>query len=505
MSDTDLYSRLLFIARHGYPLSKPQPYDNFPRPEGIEIGDVGTVADDGTFIVFFNIRERSDPANRNWGVPSPFPGVLLKPGDYIPRTTHFGPGSHVSNSKLRNGDWDSNIDINSNALIPVGAGSVVSISSSAERTATLLLQEGGSRIDLLPLKKFREQAEKHGEDWYAFVRENVNYELDNGDLYLITGVDKSTLWNVSAAEKRTGNDHISLKLRAVQFGSVNGSYRWEWENGGQFSDSGPRRPAGEAPDLQNQAVFLRGFRLMLSAPFWRKQKKTKAISVAESKPSDIFEGKGFRSPFSPSPGVTENVYMGATKRDANPGAGDSEDTGARDNTDSTTTVTYFPASFKRYHPASVINAHMLSVKSSGVSVAVTHDNEWMSVLEEEEEEFPEDTELIRRIMLKYSVEVESGCAALKPRVTDPVTESQRMTASVESSAPGTESADPGGPSRSPRLPADGDGAGLTTEDSYIFRKRMGGLSRDGEAIHFHGIVGSASSEGGRGGVESGAK
>ncbi|KAJ6476338.1 hypothetical protein C8R45DRAFT_1077254 [Mycena sanguinolenta] len=413
MSDTDLYSRLLLVARHGYPLPHPQPADNFPKPQGIEIGDVGAVADDGSFNVFFNIRKSTDSVNRpNWGLPPGFEEVPLNSEDYIPRSTHFGPGSHVSNSKLRKGRWDLNVDVDSNAqviLIPVGAGTVVDISSSAERTAVLLLQEGASRIDLLPLKKFREQAEKHGEDWYAFVGDQIGYQLDNGDLYLITGVDKSTLWNVSATEKHTGNDHISLKLRAVQFGSVNGSYRWEWEEGGQFSDFGPR----PASDLQNQTVFLRGFKLMLSAPLWRKQKKTKAISVADSKPSDILKGKGFfRSLFSQSSGVAHNAYTGDMKHETNTVPSDNEDS---------VSVSYFPASYQRYHPADAINAHLLAF-SSDVSVAVTHDDEWMSVLKEEEEEVPEDAELIRRILLKYSVEVESGCAYLKPLDTHSLTE-----------------------------------------------------------------------------------
>ncbi|KAJ6510768.1 hypothetical protein C8R45DRAFT_1161731 [Mycena sanguinolenta] len=434
MSDTNLYSRLLFAARHGYPLSKPQPYDTFPRPQGIEIGDVGTVADDGSFIVFFNIRRTSDPANcRHWGVPTPFPEVPLNPEDYIPSITYFGHGSHVSNSKLRKKHWNSRVDVDANAFIPVGIGSVVNISSSAERTAVLLLQEGASRIDLLPLKKFREQAEKHGEDWYAFVRDNIGYDqLGNGDLYLITGVDKSTLWNVSATEKHNGNDDISLDLRAVQFASVNGSYRWEWENGGQFSDSGPRRPAGEGSDLQNQTVFLRGFRLMLSTPFWRKQKKTKAISVADSKPSDIFEEKGLRSLFPASQGVISNARTGDMKHESNTGARDNENTGVRNNDGSGVSVSYFPTSYKRYHPANAINEHMLAF-SSDVSVAVTHDDEWMSVLKEEEEEVPEDAELIRRIMSKYSVEVECGCASLKPRVAHSITEAQHTDLSVASS------------------------------------------------------------------------
>ncbi|KAF7373266.1 WD40-containing domain protein [Mycena sanguinolenta] len=416
----DLYSRLLFAAGHGYPLSKPQPYDNFPRPQGVEIGDVGTVADDGTFIVFFNIRKKSDPANRpNWGLPKGYEEVPLNPEDYILRSKHFGPGSHVSNSKLRKGQWDLKVDVDSNAqvmLIPAGAGSVVDVSSSAERTAMLLLQEGASRIDLLASEKFREQAKKHAEDWYAYVRK-IGYPVDNGYLYLVTGVDKSTSWNVAATVKHIGKDEISLKLKAVQIGSLEGLYRWEWENGGRFSDSGPR-PASK---VQNQTVFLRGFIISQSHRYLQKEKKTEVISISESKPSNMFKGKKFlRTIFSRSPGVTQNDFGQDTNPDTNAGAKDNEDTGARDNEDPDVSVFSVPTSYERYHPADAINTHMLAF-SPDVSVAITHDDEWISVLEEDEK-VPDDDELIHRILLKYYIKVESGCAYLKPLVMDPLTE-----------------------------------------------------------------------------------
>ncbi|KAJ6476332.1 hypothetical protein C8R45DRAFT_1077248 [Mycena sanguinolenta] len=344
------------------------PADNFPRPQGIEIGDVGAVADDGSFNVFFNIRESADPVNRpNWGLPAGFEEIDFRGGRHSCRNIKFCR---------------------------------TNCSSALTRRR---LAKRSTAVEEIP----RAGGEAR--------RGLIGYPVENGDLYLITGVDKSTLWNVSATEKDTANDHISLKIKAVQFASVGSSYRWEWEEVGQFSDSGPR-PASDlqnrpASDLQNQTVFLRGYKVMLSAQLWRKQKKTKVISVADSKPSDILKGKGFfRSLFSQSSGVAHNAYIGDMKHETNTVPSDNENS---------VSVSYFPASYQRYHPADVINAHLLAF-SSDVSVAVTHDDEWMSVLEEEEEKVPEDAELIRRILLKYSVEVESGRASLKPHTMDPL-------------------------------------------------------------------------------------
>ncbi|KAJ6477783.1 hypothetical protein C8R45DRAFT_799845, partial [Mycena sanguinolenta] len=68
MAESHLYSRLLLPKGHGYPLFRPQPFDDLPvelRRQGTTIGDVGVVTSDGSFDVIFNIcRAADDPLNR---------------------------------------------------------------------------------------------------------------------------------------------------------------------------------------------------------------------------------------------------------------------------------------------------------------------------------------------------------------------------------------------------------------------------------------------------------
>lgn len=112
MSNDDLYSRLLLATGHGYPLSHPQPFDDFPRREGIEIGDVGVVTSDASFDVFFNIRRRDDPVNR-FGLPEDFEPVPLDPvADFASKASHYGAGSHVSNARIQKSrlDLDASVD-----------------------------------------------------------------------------------------------------------------------------------------------------------------------------------------------------------------------------------------------------------------------------------------------------------------------------------------------------------------------------------------------------------
>ncbi|KAJ7257833.1 hypothetical protein C8J57DRAFT_1002587, partial [Mycena rebaudengoi] len=182
-----LYSRLLLPKGHGYPLFHPQPFDDLPFESlrvGTDIGDVGVVTSDGAFDVIFNIcRSADDPVNR-FGVPQGFEQVDLGPGDVAPRMQYHRPGSDVSNARITKRRLDVDASVESNA-------------------AVLLLPDGASRTDLRRKQKFREYALKHARAWYAFVNGDLERMVDNGDLYLVTGTDKSLSWSVAAVENHS--------------------------------------------------------------------------------------------------------------------------------------------------------------------------------------------------------------------------------------------------------------------------------------------------------------
>ncbi|KAF7331219.1 hypothetical protein MSAN_02440700 [Mycena sanguinolenta] len=479
-----LYSRLLLPAGHGYPLPLPQPDHSFleRRAAGIEIGDVGVLTSDDSFDVFFNIRKRNDPVNRpgsDWGLPEGFEEAPVTLDDCRLWEDHFRPESHVSDMQQGTLRVSLDAEVNSNTQvlsIPVTAGSVVEIQSSHTKTAALFLPEGASRINLRLLNKFEQQAKKHGKNWYAFLRSR-GVKLDDDDLYLVTGVDKSTSWNVSAKEKHSSDKHISLKLRVAQVASANGSVGWEWQHEGGFSNSGPQLPTGQLSTCKNQTMFLRGFKISLRPVFG-----TKVKSIEKLKASDILKGKGSsfgssqqtqnESPPGSSSQTQNNSSSGSSPQTQNESpsgssqgtqessagthnphvpTGDMQHEANTDDTNDTDSITasHIPAPFKvntsrvrrkilsyiisDITPANVINAHIFAVTSPDISVAVTHDDQWISVLEEDEK-VPDDDELIRRILFKYSVEVESGCVYLKPLDTRSPTEQagQPMELSVPS-------------------------------------------------------------------------
>ncbi|KAJ7825821.1 hypothetical protein B0H14DRAFT_2210228, partial [Mycena olivaceomarginata] len=199
--DSHLYTRLLLPKRHGYPLSCPAPYGDAPleaRRAGIEIGDVGVIMPDGSFDVIFSIcRSLYDPANR-FGVPRGFERIHLGPEDIASRPEYHDPGSHVSNTTINK------------RRLGVDAGAVVEISTSSKETAVLLLPNGASRANLRPLDKFRNYAIKNAQRWYEFVNGSLERRVENGDLYLVTGMDKSSSWSIAAAENQSEDCNISL-------------------------------------------------------------------------------------------------------------------------------------------------------------------------------------------------------------------------------------------------------------------------------------------------------
>jgi hypothetical protein len=316
MSDSDLYSRLLFPKGYGYPLFYPQPSDDLPEParrNGTGIGDVGILTSDGSFDPIFNIlRARDDPGNR-FGVPPDFEQILLVPELEIRmQALYHLPGADVSNTSVSKKRLDIEAGVENNVsvhpfwiqfivpictyrFLPLGADAVVEVSTNSKHTGLLLLPDGASRWDLRPQQLFRDYALKHGQSWYAFVNGELHRMIGNGDLYLVTGVTKSTSWSVAAVENQSGDGKVSLKLKATQIGNAGASYGWEWESASSSVNSGPRRRLGEESWRDNQTVFLRGFKVTLRSTPLRRSPK--AVSIVNSKWSDM-EPKATFVPFS---------------------------------------------------------------------------------------------------------------------------------------------------------------------------------------------------------------
>lgn len=115
MSPQDVYARFLLLsAGRGFPLWIPEPSHEFlmQRREGLTIGDVGVVLDDGGFDVFFNICLPPDhPFHLRYGVPQGF--SCIHPGELDIRTIVDAepPGHVISSSSIMRETFGSSSDV----------------------------------------------------------------------------------------------------------------------------------------------------------------------------------------------------------------------------------------------------------------------------------------------------------------------------------------------------------------------------------------------------------
>ncbi|KAJ7860336.1 hypothetical protein B0H13DRAFT_1120975 [Mycena leptocephala] len=265
----------------------------------------------------------------------------------------------------------------------------------------LLLPDGASRWDLRTLQVFRDYALKHVPKWYEFVNGDLGRMIGNGDLYLVTGVTKSTSWSVAALENQSGDGQVSLKLKAAQVAAAGVSYAWEWESTSSSVNSGPHRLPGEESWRDNQTVFVRGFKVCLHTKPLRRSPKL--LTIVDSKWSDLSSKSTF-VPFSdPRPESSSTTDRNFPSSPAGTSGSDS----VSDGEESLNYVSNLP------HPSDAINEFLLDYTRDAI-VAVTHDDELNSILTEADDEVPENHELISRILKKFTVETTSSRRCVPP-------------------------------------------------------------------------------------------
>jgi hypothetical protein len=92
-----------------------------------------------------------------------------------------------------------------------------------------MLPDGAHRSDAPEKRVFWNQAMKHGVSWYEYANVTRGRMAENGSLYLVTGTDKTTSWNITAFSNANGGEEVSVKLTAAQVvsGNLSGSHHWE--------------------------------------------------------------------------------------------------------------------------------------------------------------------------------------------------------------------------------------------------------------------------------------
>ncbi|KAJ7306997.1 hypothetical protein DFH08DRAFT_975556 [Mycena albidolilacea] len=228
-SASELYHGLT-AQKHGIPQFTPEPNQNLPihyQRIGVSIGDVG-ICRDGSFEFLFNACWPStDPINSAYGVPEDFVSFPLSARD-ISKRTYYSPGSIIATAQIS----EANLNMGGSSVIPgfpLTLGSSITLRTQSKEGAILVLPQGASRQNLLPLEIFRAHVRKYSAQWYTFARE---FLPSAGSLFVVTGCDKTTSWGIATSSTTSGTVGISLKLVVAGIADGTLAPRYQWKDFG---------------------------------------------------------------------------------------------------------------------------------------------------------------------------------------------------------------------------------------------------------------------------------
>ncbi|KAF9545574.1 hypothetical protein CPC08DRAFT_675696, partial [Agrocybe pediades] len=393
-----IYHRNLITKRRGSPLWIPEPDDTLPtsyQRKGVSFGDVGLLSPSGSFVFFFNICYPSDDPINSGGVPEgfkPFKSSFLK----ITGSREFEAASYVASESIK---------ISRKQCIDSQAADLVFESSAAEG-AILTMPNGARSEDLVGTLHLREYVLENIESWYKLIMCDFGCDVENGDILVVTGCDKTDSWGIATFVK--SSEAVKLTFQAVPSSR---SYKWEYFGsfdartgpnlkviqGLQSSTSGTDVASSEP--LLNQCVFVRTLTATLSDDIWESLRR----SVSRLDPNkDMHNGQNFLKG-----DVGPGTFSLPTSSESSTDNGNSMRGGWSGQQRQDLPVLQPLISLASNvsttmmnHPSKLLN-HFLWTNSGhkypSARVVITEDKDWISVLRDDDSTLPDISELYRRI------------------------------------------------------------------------------------------------------------
>ncbi|KAK0493315.1 hypothetical protein EDD18DRAFT_1464838 [Armillaria luteobubalina] len=310
-----LYTKLLLSRGHGYPLWIPEPDYSLSSAyveRGICVGDVGIIRSDGGFDFIFNAFLEADNPVNACQVPPNF-SPLRTESDSNDNPIHIMRLQHPKNSFVTSPHVSvTSMTLEAPTELPpvAGGGAEFEFSTSKDQAAFLMLPQGATRFDIKNLLSMRNYALEHAREWYEYINgPNLGREVPNGTLYFVTGCDKTTAWESAAISKPSDLSKFSTEflVGGLTEGRMASSSSWStngWTN------------STDAPQPENQAVFIRGFtisvreksRIKRMLPGWLRRRVSQLSRVSGNPPVIGFKVSDQRggSPLGSAPAWANN-------------------------------------------------------------------------------------------------------------------------------------------------------------------------------------------------------
>ncbi|KAF9526478.1 hypothetical protein CPB83DRAFT_817090 [Crepidotus variabilis] len=269
-----LYQEQMMHKRRGHPLWFPQVSLNLAaehRAKGFSIGDVGNFTPDGAFDFLFNILLPADhPIN---GSEADVPEGFVPLGSFDQRQVReyreFEPGTYLASSSVET----SHVDVNG-----------LTFASTASEGAVLTMPDGAHKVDISNTTAFQSYMAENADSWYKFVNgPSRGRNLDNGELRLVYGYDKSTSWGIATFSNVSYPSDFRLKFCKSRntpdeaAGGSGSAYSWEHSGMADAMRVGPGVDDNEGLEdfiqgnqaLRNQCLFLRTMTVTLADGDWQ--------------------------------------------------------------------------------------------------------------------------------------------------------------------------------------------------------------------------------------------
>lgn len=286
MASSRIYRDLLLKKQHGLPLWIPDPNENLEEhiKQGISIGNLGILTNDGGFRYLFNIHAEADaPVNKDMRTPQPFtplPMPTITKRGFI----HVQKACITENASFEMegiAEAQANVYVISRSSshlayllhrLGAGVGVDLTFTTTHERAAMLYLPHGADREDTDSIGLYKEYAAQHGESWYKFVNEELKSDARNDSLYLVTGCDKSGSWALAAGSPRQGSSvKFAIKGSPVVVpGSITAGFHVSWTNTSGIEGRHYPSSMKHTVEVKNQCVFIRGLAIAIRKNWFTK-------------------------------------------------------------------------------------------------------------------------------------------------------------------------------------------------------------------------------------------
>ncbi|KAF9471385.1 hypothetical protein BDN70DRAFT_575777 [Pholiota conissans] len=411
----DIYKEQLELQRRGIPLWIPESNGCLPmiyQRTGVTIGDIGIVTPSGAFSFVFNICLPRDHPSQPDDLPEDFEPMSLRPRD-IRKFPEFKSGSHLASKAIHKVTND-------------GRSTDLVFESNASEGAILTLPDGFVAHDLENLPQIQAYAAANIESWYRYINGTCGRQAKNGEIRLVIGCDKTTSWGMAVIDSPEQPTHHQLRFRPVESGTPSTSssspiplHTWDYAG---FVDAkvGPYpediallredddSAAATTGKYSNQCLFIRTLNLTLRDDIFASINDELALALTKGWSS--FTSTSYSSTNSSSSNINEHSCEGANQAPHGTNFGTQRGFNANIG-DERVTITTSPTA-KKSHPSDALNRTILD-KAPGCRVAITRDEHWCSVINEDDECMPSAVQLAERVLKSYDIVQENGVAFLE--------------------------------------------------------------------------------------------